>query len=76
MYSPTLCYPSPILIICHSEGCANAVKRILGKIEGVSSIETDVASKSVVVQADASVTPEFMLEKLEKVRRMTYGGSC
>lgn len=34
----------------------------------MESIETDVASKSVVVHADASVTPEFMLEKLEKVR--------
>ena len=38
-------------------------------IAGVSSIETDVAAKSVVVQADASVSPQLMLEKLEKVRR-------
>ncbi|CAB9507623.1 Copper transport protein ATOX1 [Seminavis robusta] len=48
------------------EGCANAVKRILGKVEGVSSVETDVAAKTVVVQADESVTPASMLEKLEK----------
>ncbi|GAX25117.1 hypothetical protein FisN_10Lh315 [Fistulifera solaris] len=48
------------------EGCAAAVKRILGKIEGVSDIDTDVANKIVIVQADESVTPEMMLEKLEK----------
>ena len=36
-------------------------------IIGVSSVETDVASKSVVVQADSSVTPEFLLDKLTKV---------
>jgi len=42
------------------------VKRILGKIDGVESIETDVESKAVVVQHDPSVTPELMLEKLKK----------
>ena len=33
----------------------------------MSSVETDVAAKTVVVQADASVTSEFLLEKLTKV---------
>lgn len=51
----------------NSEGCAAAVKRILGKINGVNDIQTDVAAKTVVVQADQSVSPEFMLEKLQKV---------
>lgn len=51
----------------YSEGCAAAVKRILGKIDGVTDIQTDVAAKTVVVQADQSVSPEFMLEKLQKV---------
>lgn len=32
------------------DGCSNAVKRILTKIPGVDSVETDVANKSVVVQ--------------------------
>jgi hypothetical protein len=38
-------------------------------IAGVSSIETDVDAKSVVVQADENVSPQLMLEKLEKVRK-------
>lgn len=48
------------------EGCAAAVKRILGKIEGVSSVDTNVEAKVVIVQAEESVSPQFMLEKLEK----------
>ena len=50
-----------------SEGCASAIKRILGKVEGVSSVETDVAAKTVVVQSDGSVPPAELLEKLTKV---------
>jgi copper chaperone len=48
------------------EGCASAVKRILGKIDGVNDVQTDVAAKTVVVQADPSVSPQLMLEKLQK----------
>lgn len=33
----------------------------------MTSIKTDVAAKTVVVEADESVAPEMMLEKLEKV---------
>ena len=50
----------------NSEGCASAVKRILGKIDGVNSIQTNVAAKTVVVVADPSVSPQVMLEKLQK----------
>jgi hypothetical protein len=35
--------------------------------EGVSKIETDVSAKTVIVEADESVAPQMMLEKLEKV---------
>jgi len=35
---------------------------------GVHKIETDVEGKTVVVEADESVSPEVMLEKLQKVR--------
>ena len=35
---------------------------------GVHDIQTDVEAKSVVVEADGSVSPELMLEKLLKVR--------
>eukprot|EP00538_Stauroneis_constricta_P005435 CAMPEP_0119559186 /NCGR_PEP_ID=MMETSP1352-20130426/12131_1 /TAXON_ID=265584 /ORGANISM="Stauroneis constricta, Strain CCMP1120" /LENGTH=72 /DNA_ID=CAMNT_0007606813 /DNA_START=105 /DNA_END=323 /DNA_ORIENTATION=+ len=48
------------------EGCAGAVKRILGKIDGVSDIQTDVQAKTVIVEASDDVTKEFMLEKLLK----------
>jgi len=40
----------------------------LKKIDGVQEVVCDLSKKSVVVEADANkVTPEFMLEKLEKV---------
>jgi hypothetical protein len=34
---------------------------------GVSSVETNVEAKSVVVEASDAVPPQLMLEKLEKV---------
>eukprot|EP00545_Synedropsis_sp_CCMP1620_P006489 CAMPEP_0119013308 /NCGR_PEP_ID=MMETSP1176-20130426/8383_1 /TAXON_ID=265551 /ORGANISM="Synedropsis recta cf, Strain CCMP1620" /LENGTH=72 /DNA_ID=CAMNT_0006966395 /DNA_START=88 /DNA_END=306 /DNA_ORIENTATION=+ len=48
------------------EGCASAVKRILGKMDGVTDIQTDVATKKVLVTADDSLAAEVMLEKLQK----------
>ena len=42
-------------------------------MDGVESVETDVEGKTVVVQADAAVTPEMMLEKLKKVRTAFQG---
>eukprot|EP00640_Fibrocapsa_japonica_P009877 CAMPEP_0113934448 /NCGR_PEP_ID=MMETSP1339-20121228/1773_1 /TAXON_ID=94617 /ORGANISM="Fibrocapsa japonica" /LENGTH=76 /DNA_ID=CAMNT_0000936261 /DNA_START=79 /DNA_END=309 /DNA_ORIENTATION=+ /assembly_acc=CAM_ASM_000762 len=48
------------------EGCANACKRILGGMPGVTSVETDVEAKTVVVQGDAQTSPETMLEALMK----------
>jgi len=52
-----------------SEGCASAVKRILGKMDGVTDVQTNVEAKTVVVTANDSVSPQAMLEKLQKVRR-------
>ncbi|KAL7496912.1 hypothetical protein ACHAWT_005150 [Skeletonema menzelii] len=48
------------------EGCANAVKRILGKVDGVSDIQTSVEAKSVVVVHDESVSKDDLLAKLQK----------
>jgi hypothetical protein len=103
-----VCFPPfGSVLVRISEGCASAVKRILGKIEGeesispcghrnvrllpdvmdgsdfcrrplviflfssivvgVHDIQTDVAAKSVIVEADATVSAELMLEKLVKV---------
>ena len=46
------------------DGCANAVKRILGKIEGVEEIQTDVTNKKVTVKGSAD--KEVMLAALKK----------
>lgn len=46
------------------DGCANAVKRILGKIDGVSAVATDVPAKTVVVTGSAE--PAAMLAALQK----------
>ena len=40
---------------------------------GVTDIQTNVEAKTVVVEADPSVSPDLMLEKLLKVRnRQTH----
>lgn len=57
-----------ILTFFVSEGCASAIKRILGKVEGVTDIQTDVGAQSVVIQHDESVSPHNMNEMLQKVR--------
>ena len=36
-------------------GCANAIKRALGAVPGVSAVEVDVASKTVTVTHDDQV---------------------
>eukprot|EP00550_Attheya_septentrionalis_P000698 CAMPEP_0198289264 /NCGR_PEP_ID=MMETSP1449-20131203/7513_1 /TAXON_ID=420275 /ORGANISM="Attheya septentrionalis, Strain CCMP2084" /LENGTH=73 /DNA_ID=CAMNT_0043987567 /DNA_START=35 /DNA_END=256 /DNA_ORIENTATION=- len=46
------------------EGCASAVKRILGKMDGVTSVETNVETKTVLVTADEQVSSHDMLAKL------------
>ncbi|CAJ1936754.1 unnamed protein product [Cylindrotheca closterium] len=47
-------------------GCSGAVERILNKVDGVTSVVTNVEAKSVVVDHDESVTADFLLEKLLK----------
>ena len=48
------------------EGCANAIKRILNKVDGVTDVVTDVSAKTVVVTADDSASKDEMNEKLMK----------
>eukprot|EP00548_Thalassiothrix_antarctica_P012851 CAMPEP_0194164674 /NCGR_PEP_ID=MMETSP0154-20130528/763_1 /TAXON_ID=1049557 /ORGANISM="Thalassiothrix antarctica, Strain L6-D1" /LENGTH=78 /DNA_ID=CAMNT_0038874917 /DNA_START=32 /DNA_END=268 /DNA_ORIENTATION=+ len=45
------------------DGCANAVKRILGKIDGVS-IETNVEEKKAIVTHGDDITPQELVDKL------------
>lgn len=47
------------------EGCAGAVKRILSKMEGVKSVDTNVDERTVIVSAEG-VTADEMVEKLSK----------
>jgi copper chaperone len=51
------------------EGCAGAVKRVLGKVEGVESFDVDVATKKVTVRGTA--TAETLLEKVSKTGKAT-----
>ncbi|CAM9773028.1 unnamed protein product [Heterosigma akashiwo] len=48
------------------DGCANACKRILGKLPGVSSVATDVAAQKVVVTGNGETPADTMLEMLLK----------
>ena len=80
---PTKGHCPIIIIICFSYGhvaffslltrnrlffhCPRRHRVQINDIAGVQSIDTNVEAKTVVVQADASVTPESMLEKLQKV---------
>lgn len=46
------------------EGCANAVKRVLGKVGGVDAVVTDVPAKKVTVTGTAD--SDVMLAALKK----------
>jgi copper chaperone len=50
-------------IVCG--GCANAIKNAFGKLEGVSSVEVDVASKQVSVEHGSSVTRKDVVRVLD-----------
>lgn len=51
------------------EGCVAAVKRVLGKMEGVESFDVNLEEKKVTVKG--SVTPEAVLEKVSKTGKKT-----
>jgi len=46
------------------EGCASAVKRVLGRVPGVEGVDTDVAAQRVVVRGAAP--PAALLDALLK----------
>ena len=49
------------------DGCANSIKRALGKLEGVQGVEVTVAEKRVLVRYDAnSVSAEQVQNRLEQ----------
>lgn len=40
----------------HCEGCANAIQRSLGKLEGVQSVNVDITGKTVRIQYEDTQT--------------------
>lgn len=47
----------------HCDGCANAIKRSLGRLPGVESVQVDVAAKRVEVEHDPAQTTEAALRE-------------
>lgn len=50
-------------IVCG--GCAGAIKNALGQIDGVESVDVDVATKQVTVAHEASVSRDRLVEALD-----------
>ncbi|OEL25640.1 Copper transport protein ATX1 [Dichanthelium oligosanthes] len=51
------------------EGCVGAVKRVLGKMEGVESYEVDIKEQKVTVKGN--VTPDAVLQTVSKTGKKT-----
>jgi copper chaperone CopZ len=45
------------------DGCANSIRRTLGKIDGVSEVEVEVAEKRIQVQYDPAKTNEASIKE-------------
>lgn len=48
------------------DGCANAIKKALGKLSGISGIEVNIETKLVTVQHEPIVSNELLLKTLDK----------
>ncbi|HLK59481.1 MAG TPA: heavy metal-associated domain-containing protein [Chthonomonadaceae bacterium] len=49
------------------EGCANSIRRSLGKLTGIEHVDVEVAQKSVTVQYDAAQVDEAAVrQRLEQ----------
>ena len=53
------------------DGCVGAVKRILGKMDGVVSCEVNLETKKVCVTTTEDVTPDAVLERVAKCGKHT-----
>jgi copper chaperone CopZ len=54
----------------HCKGCAGKVKKHISKMEGVTSFDTDVATKKVTVMGD--VAPLGVLNCISKVKSAQF----
>ena len=48
------------------DGCANAIKKALGKLPDISGIEVNIETKEVTVQHESTVFHETLLKTLDK----------
>lgn len=49
-------------------GCANTIQKSLGKLQGVTLVEVDVATKTIRAQYETGIiTPQRIVERLEEV---------
>ncbi|XP_023643542.1 copper transport protein ATX1 [Capsella rubella] len=51
------------------EGCVGAVKRVLGKMEGVESFDVDIKEQKVTVKGN--VQPDAVLQTVSKTGKKT-----
>jgi copper chaperone CopZ len=51
-------------IVC--EGCANSIRKAVGAVPGVVSVDVDVARKTVAVTHDSSASREAIVGALER----------
>lgn len=51
-------------IVCG--GCASAIKKALGGVEGVSSVDVNVETKAVTVEHESKVGREKIIETLDR----------
>lgn len=51
-------------IVCG--GCAGAIKKALGTVEGVTEVDVNVASKAVTVEHAPDVSREQIIETLDR----------
>lgn len=51
-------------IVCG--GCASAIRKAFGQIEGVSNVDVDVETKAVTIAHDEKVSREEIIATLDK----------
>lgn len=51
-------------IMC--DGCADSIKRVLGRASGVSDVQIDINAKTVTVAHDASTPAQSVADALDR----------
>ena len=51
-------------IVCG--GCASAIKKALGNVEGVKEVDVDVETKAVTVEHEPQVSRDAIIETLDR----------